>query len=64
MKKLASRKFVVPTSASLLALVNDAGALGFDWKTMMIVVGSSLIYAAIQCWYDVAKLKYPGKASP
>ena len=56
--KLTQRKFVVPGAAMLTALMNDGLGMGFDFKTMVLFVSASLIYAGIQTWYDTMKLKY------
>lgn len=64
--KLAQRKFAVPGTAVILAIVNDAASLGFDFKTMCLVVAGSLGMAAIITWHDTMKLKYekPKPADP
>lgn len=55
--KLLERKFAVPSSAGILALVNDAAGMGFDFKVMVLVVASSIAWAAIEAWVDVARIK-------
>ena len=57
------RKFAVPGSASILTLVNDAAGLGFDWKTLAIVVGASLIYAGIEAAVDIARIRHHAGAA-
>lgn len=55
--KLTERKFMVPGSANLLALVNEAGNLGFSFKLMVLFVGASLAYAAIEACVDCARMR-------
>ena len=54
------RKFAVPGIASLLAVANDVGRLGMDWKTVLIVAVLSLGYAALETWKDIRLAKPQG----
>ncbi len=56
--KLAQRKFAVPGTGVILAIVNEAAGLGFSFKTMVLVVAGTCVMAAIITWYDINKLKY------
>ena len=47
------RKFAVPGIASLLALANDVGSLGIDFKTLVLIACLSLGYAALETWKDI-----------
>ena len=60
MRKLMERKFAVPGIASLLAVANDVGRLGMDWKTVLIVAVLSLGYAALETWKDIRLAKPQG----
>ena len=67
--KLLQRKFAVPASANLIAVINEAAGLGYSFKVMCLLVAGSLIYAAIEQWGDTTRAKYgaapkkkPGKA--
>ena len=56
--KLAQRKFTIPGSGVILAIVNEAAGLGFEFKTMVLVVAGTCVMAAIITWFDIHKLKY------
>lgn len=60
LQRITQRKFAIPATSGALALVNDAAQLGFDFQTMVLVVAASLIYAAIEQWGDVARIRVQG----
>lgn len=55
--KLFQRKFAVPAGTSILAMVNDAAGLGFDFKVMVLVVAAGLFYSAIEAAVDIARIR-------
>lgn len=61
--RLLQRKFAVPAGTSILAVLNDAAGLGFDFRVMVLIVASSLVYAAIEAAIDIARIK-AGMALP
>lgn len=60
--KLTERKFAIPMLGIFGSLINDGAGLGWDFKTMVLVVAGTLIYSAIETFHDIAKMKY-GKAN-
>ncbi len=56
--KLLQRKFAVPSSAGLLATMNEAVGMGFSFHLMCLLVAGSLVYALIEQWGDVSRMKY------
>jgi ABC-type enterochelin transport system permease subunit len=60
LQRLTQRKFVAPTTATALALVNDGAALGLDFKTIVFVGCMSIAYAVMEQWGDVTRIKATG----
>ena len=60
-KKLTERKFSVPALGVVFSVVSEAAKLGFTLPVLILVVAATLIYAAIETWHDIAKMKYGTK---
>lgn len=56
--KIAERKFAVPMGSLTVTFLNDLAGLGLPWWALVILVGGSLGYAAIETWHDIARMKY------
>lgn len=60
---LLQKKFMVPTSAVGLGVGNWAMDGGMPAWLVITIIVSSLGYAAIEAWMDIARMKY-GLAAP
>ncbi len=56
--KLLQRKFAIPTSAGLMATMNEGFNMGFSFPLMCLLVAGGLGYALIEQWGDVSRMKY------
>lgn len=56
-QKFGKRTFNVPAGAVGLALVNEASKLGYTFPLMCLMVGATLVWAAIETWRDVSLMK-------
>lgn len=56
--KLTERKFMVPISGMMATFFNGIAGLGLSTEQLLIIVGASLVYAGIETWHDVAKMRY------
>lgn len=59
---ILQKKFVAPTTASALALLNDAAQMGLEHKTVVLAVVAALAYAAIEAAVDIARILRQPKA--
>lgn len=61
---LLQRKFMVPTSAVGLGIGNQALEAGLPPWLIIAIMASSLIYAGIEAWIDINRMKLAAAQAP